>query len=154
MAAGCVLTRALLRPSASGRKWAAESALLVALCALTFWIGFVTLGGLALVLLPLQLPQGMHAVFSTTRPLGVACLTATAALTAAFQTWVLAVRRPLRLRSGKFDPPEGATLELQLAVVGWTLSAAGLSARGLPAESGLGCEHVITGEALACSVLP
>ena len=99
----------------------AEIAQVIASCALTFWIGFLFVGGVVFVVAPIELPAALHAVFPTLRPLGIAFLVPAAALC----LWSLLVRKPLRIGSWSFAPPSGRTLFLQLVlgVVDWVVAS-------------------------------
>ena len=89
---------------------------------LTFWLGFLCLGGLALSLDPIRLPAAWHAVLATTRPLGIAFL----CLLAVYLLLSLVRRRKLRLRGFEIELPDTRTTLAQVAisVVDWTLAAA------------------------------
>jgi len=112
----------------------AEIAEIIAFCALTFWTGFLFLGGVVFVAAPIELPASLHAVFRTLQPLGFAFLVPAALIS----VWSLVLRKPLRIRSWSFTPPSGRLLGLQLLLgaADWTLSAAALFAL-LPAGHGL-----------------
>ncbi len=114
---------------------------LVAFCGLTFWLGFLFLGGVVFVLVPLELPAGFQAALATTRPLGFVFLVATAA----FLVWSLVLRKPVRVRAWTFAPPSARELLLQLplATLDWTLSAAVLFAL-LPQGHGLAFATVLS----------
>ena len=53
---------------------AADVGRVVAFNLITFWLGFLGLGGLALLLDPLALPAALHLPFATTQPLGALLL--------------------------------------------------------------------------------
>ncbi len=103
--------------------------------AITFWLGFLTLTGVALLSAPPPLPAAVHLPLASTRILGILCL----ALLAAYLA-VIAVRRsPLRWRDWQLTPPglRLALLQVGLSVLDWTLAASVLYAllpplRGVP----------------------
>jgi phosphatidylglycerol lysyltransferase len=101
--------------------------------AVTFWLGFLTVGGLALALDPIALPAAWHAWVATTRPLGALFL-------AALGIWCLAGLRGavLRVRGFALRVPRPATTALQIALssLDWML-AGGVLYTLLPAAPGL-----------------
>ena len=120
---------------------AVEIAEIVAFCGLTFWFGFVSLGGVAFVVAPLDFPPGFRGPISTTRPLGMILLLPAAL----YLVWALLIKKPLCIRSWCFHPPRGRLLLLQLplAALDWVVAAAVLYVL-LPEESGIGYGHVLT----------
>jgi phosphatidylglycerol lysyltransferase len=113
---------------------APEIAEVVAFCALAFWIGFLLLGGVLFTLEPVRLPGELHALVSTTRPLGIAFLGVSLGVAA----WSLGSRRPLVWRSWRIRPPAPRDwlLQLPLAAADWGCAAAVLFAL-LPGGHGL-----------------
>jgi phosphatidylglycerol lysyltransferase len=111
----------------------------------TFWLGFLALGGLVLWLEPLALPSGWHAVFGQTRPLGLLFL-------AVLAPWVAgSIRRSrLRVRDLELEIPPPATTALQaaLSALDWLLAAAVLYAL-LPAAPGLSFAMLLAAYLLA-----
>ena len=101
--------------------------------AVTFWLGFLAVGGLALALQPIALPPAWHAAVATTRPLG-------ALLLAALAVWCVAGLRGTVLRVRGFEQriPGPATTALQIALssLDWMLAGAVLYAL-LPSAPGL-----------------
>ena len=51
-----------------------EIAKVIAFCIMTFWIGFLTVGGLVFVIDPIQIPPNFPFPLATLRPLGVVFL--------------------------------------------------------------------------------
>jgi phosphatidylglycerol lysyltransferase len=84
----------------------------IAFCSMAFWLGFLTVAGVAFALEPLALPPALHLPFATARPLGVAFLVVIAALV------VFSVRRraPLVVRGLEFAVPSPGLLAAQLAI--------------------------------------
>ena len=101
--------------------------------AMTFWLGFLTVGGVVLTFDPIALPSAWHAWIATTRPLGLLFLAALAA-------WGIASLRRVSLRLGDVElpVPGPATTALQIALscMDWML-AAGVLYVLLPAAPGL-----------------
>ncbi|MFI5216393.1 MAG: bifunctional lysylphosphatidylglycerol flippase/synthetase MprF [Candidatus Limnocylindria bacterium] len=102
---------------------------------LTFWLGFLMLGGLALTLDPIRFPASWHAVIETSRPLGLAFL----GLLAAYTLSSLRSPRVLRLRGFAIELPGWRTTLVQIALASadWALAAAAFYAL-LPEAPGLG----------------
>lgn len=111
-----------------------DVARVIAFAALTFWLGFALVGGVANALWPVALPTGSIG-FASSRPLGVALVGAAAGYVA------LAAlrRRPFAIRGFRIDVPDARTALLQLAVssADWLLAASVLWVL-LPDGTGLG----------------
>jgi phosphatidylglycerol lysyltransferase len=107
---------------------------IVLFCFVTFWLGFVTLGGIVFLFEPLPLPRGFYFDLQTARPLGFLFLAASVAYVA-----VAARRRePLAFRGIELPLP-GLRLALNqvaLSCLDWGLAAAALYAL-LPDHRGL-----------------
>lgn len=116
---------------------------------LTFWLGFLALGGATLTLHPLPIPGAWHPAFATSRPIGVT-------LWVLLGAWVLATlgrSRRLHVRGFALELPGPVWTAAQLAIsiVDWALAAAVLYVL-LPAAPGLGYATV-TGAFLLAQVL-
>jgi phosphatidylglycerol lysyltransferase len=89
---------------------------------ITFWLGFLTLGGAVLLLVPIPIPGAWHPLFTTSRPVGLLFL----ALVVAYGLTTL--RRDRRIRVRGFDvevPGPGFTaVQVVLSSVDWVLAAA------------------------------
>ena len=105
----------------------------------TFWLGFLALGGLTLALTPIRLPAAWHPAIATTAPLGVAMLVLLAA-------YGVASARRVTLRVGEFElavpGPATTALQLLLSCADWMLAAGVLYAL-LPAAKGLDFPHLV-----------
>jgi phosphatidylglycerol lysyltransferase len=100
---------------------AGEVARVVVFCGLTFWLGFFTLSGIALLVAPQHIPQALHLPIPSVRPLGVLFL----AVAGSYFVATLVKRTPLRTRSWEFSFP---SIRLSLSQLGissldWTLAA-------------------------------
>ncbi len=111
---------------------AIEIAKLVAFLALTFWIGFLTLEGLALLFA--DIPQAVPLHIPTVRAIGVALLT----VVAAYVITIALRRKPLVLKDWKIEIPSVriAVLQIAVAALDWCLVAATLYVL-LPADMAL-----------------
>ena len=101
---------------------------------ITFWIGFLALGGLVFVLDPIALPARLRTPFATSEPIGLALLAALALYAA-----VSALRRaPLRIAGFEFalPAPRWTLAQLGVSAVDWALAAAVFYAL-LPHASGV-----------------
>lgn len=111
---------------------AASIARVVAFNGLTFWLGFLALGGVVLSIDPLLLPTSLHLPFSTSRPIGALLLVVLAA-------WLLyTIVRNVPLRIGGFEialpRPRWSAAQIVLSSIDWAL-AAGVLYVLLPSQS-------------------
>ena len=99
-----------------------DVARIVAFNLITFWIGFLGLGGLVFVLDPIALPAALHLPFATSQPIGVVLL----AVLALYGAASARRRAPLRIAAFEFALPMPRWTLAQLAVsaVDWALAAA------------------------------
>jgi phosphatidylglycerol lysyltransferase len=88
----------------------------------TFWLGYLFTGGLALALDPIALPGAWHPLIATSRPLGILFL----AVLGCYALSTLRRERRVRLRGFEVELPGLRTTLAQLAVssVDWVLAAA------------------------------
>jgi phosphatidylglycerol lysyltransferase len=126
-----------------------ELARVIAFNVITFWLGFLALGGAVLLLAPISLPGAWHPFVATSRPVGALLLVALAA-------YVLAtLRRDRRIRLGGLElelPGPGFTLaQTVLSIVDWALAAAALFV--LLPETGRPGFPVVLGSFLLAQVL-
>jgi len=87
----------------------------------TFWLGFLSLGGVVLVLDPVTVPAVLHAPFSTSRPVGIALLLVLAIYVLGSALW----RAPLRIGGFELPLPRLPTTVAQacLSAADWSLAA-------------------------------
>jgi phosphatidylglycerol lysyltransferase len=106
----------------------------VVFCFLTFWLGFITLGGVVFLLEPLALPQGFYFGIATARPLGFLFL----GLSLAYLALAARRRKPLMVRGIELPLPglRLAVGQIVLSCLDWGLAAAALYAL-LPDHAGL-----------------
>jgi phosphatidylglycerol lysyltransferase len=117
-----------------------EIANVVAFNGLTFWFGFLMLGGLAFLLEPLALPASLHLPFTSLRPLGGTFLLVVAAYIGA-STWR---RTPFTIRAWEVQapPPALATAQVVLSSFDWALAGSVLYAL-LPRGETLSYPHFL-----------
>ena len=111
-----------------------EIARIVVFVSATFWLGVVTLGGVAFVTEPLTLPSSWHAGQINLRILGVVLLL----LTTAYLAAIFLYRRSIRVRSIELKLPAPNVALLQIVVASADLaSAAGVLYVLLPSEAAI-----------------
>ncbi len=95
---------------------------LVAFCGVTFWLGFLALGGGAFLLVPPTIPGGLHLPFDSVRIVGMLFLV----LTAIYLGWSVLQKKPLRVFGWEFSlpRPQLALAQIAVAVTDWALAAA------------------------------
>lgn len=100
---------------------AMEIAGIQSFCGMTFWTGFLAVGGAVFVLEPAALPKSLGLPFSSALPLGIACL---AFLGLVFATSILG-KDSLRVRSVKIPlpGPRMVLAQVVLSSVDWVLAA-------------------------------
>ncbi len=100
---------------------AREIATIAFFCGLTFWLGFLTLGGAAFLVAPLALPASLHIPFADTRPLGYLFL----GLAAAYLIFTALRRRPFVIRQVAIHSPSLSIAlgQLVLAVIDLAIAA-------------------------------
>lgn len=108
----------------SWRLSAVEIARVIAFYTITFWLGFVLLGGSLFIIAPPQIPHAAHLrlPFDSIRVLGLILLLPALA----YLGWAIARRQPVRLREWEFALPEPRLMVAQILVSGadWILAAA------------------------------
>lgn len=107
---------------------------LVIFCSLTFWLGFLSIGGVFFILQPHEIPMLSYLPFSTDRPLGVIFLV----VVFGYLSTVLFFKKPLRIREWELQkPPFWISLgQIGISSLDWALAAAVLYVL-LPGRIGL-----------------
>ncbi len=96
---------------------------IIAFCGLTFWLGYLTLGGAVFLAAPPPLPSGLWLPGGSTRPLGALFLL----LVAAYLVACLARRAPIRIGALEFAAPGRLALpQILLATIDWTVAGSAL----------------------------
>ncbi len=100
---------------------ASNVAKLVIFCSVTFWLGFLSIGGVFFILQPHQIPPSSYIPFSTDRPLGIIFL----AVVFGYLATVLFFKKPLRIREWELQkPPFGISVgQISIASLDWALAA-------------------------------
>ena len=97
-----------------------EIAQVVAFCTLTFWLGFLSLGGVVFVVEPMALPAAFHLSFAFVRVLGLVMLAVIFGLAVLAYT----KKAPFKVRDFEFRVPSARLMSLQIgvAVLDWILA--------------------------------
>lgn len=103
------------------RLSAVDIARVIAFCTISFWLGFILLGGTFFIAAPPQLPAGVHLPFGSVRLLGFILLLP--ALT--YFVWIALRREPVRVRQWEFELPSPGLFIAQVAVssIDWIIAA-------------------------------
>ena len=119
---------------------ALDIARIVVLSYLTFWLGFLSLGGTAFLLEPIAVPARLHLPVTSAWPVGVLFL----GLVAAYLAATVLRRRPVAIKGMEFAIPRPgmALLQIGVASLDWSLAGAVLYAL-LPADWHLGFFHFL-----------
>jgi phosphatidylglycerol lysyltransferase len=125
---------------------AVEVATVVAFNGLTFWLGLLTIAGIAFTIGGGSVPTALHVPLTSLRPLGILFLV----LVLAYLASCLWIRKPIRIARWELEPPPFRVALLQLAVssTDWTVSASVLWVL-LPREAGVGFPHFLAAFLLA-----
>lgn len=104
------------------RLTAVEIAKVIAFCTISFWLGFVLLGGIFFLAAPPEIPSSIHLPFGSIRILGVLLLLP--AIT--YMLWIAFRRAPVRVKQWEFEPPSAGLLVGQVATscLDWIIAAA------------------------------
>src|SRR5438309_969409 len=78
-----------------------DIARVIAFCTMTFWLGFVILGGVFFLAVPPVVPATLHVPFNSVRILGAVLLLPAIA----YIGWIAFRRKPLRIRQWEFELP-------------------------------------------------
>ena len=99
---------------------ASQVARLILFCSITFWLGFLALGGFTFVLHPQAIEHGTHIPFKTTWPIGVIFLI----LLAAYLIVTTVRKKPVTIRGWELAiPSSGLSLcQIALASIDWAVA--------------------------------
>jgi phosphatidylglycerol lysyltransferase len=103
---------------------AGETAKVILLCAMTFWVGFFTMGSVFFFLQPPELPPSIHLPFNSVFSTGVLCLI----LIAAYLCLSILMKKNLRLGKWEFPKPSLSFALSQMAAgsLDWICSGTAL----------------------------
>lgn len=105
----------------SWRLSAVEIAKVIAFCTISFWLGFIVLGGAFFIVLPPDIPPSVHLPLNSIRLLGVILLLPAIA----YLGWITFRREPFRIRQWDFELPTFGLFVAQvtISVVDWMIAA-------------------------------
>jgi phosphatidylglycerol lysyltransferase len=103
------------------RLTAVEIAKVIAFCTISFWLGFVILGGTFFIFLPPQMPASLHMPIVSVRALGFLLLLPALA----YVTWIAVRREPIRVRQWEFELPSPRLFVAQvtISIIDWIVAA-------------------------------
>jgi phosphatidylglycerol lysyltransferase len=98
----------------------------VAFCSLTFWLGFLALGGIIFMFIPLEMPASLHLPFTSPRPLGMFFIT----VVLAYLLWSFFAKKPLIIRDWPIPVPSIrlSLAQIAIAMLDWVLAGSVLYA--------------------------
>src|SRR5438270_236848 len=104
------------------RLTAVEIAKVIAFCTISFWLGFVLLGGTFFILAPPLVPSTLHLPFASVRLLGLILLLPAIL----YIGWIAVRRQPMKLRQWEFELPSAGLFVGQLvtSTLDWSIAAA------------------------------
>jgi phosphatidylglycerol lysyltransferase len=105
---------------------AVDVAKVIAFCSVSFWLGFLTLGGVAFLVEPIPLPKALHLPFDSVRFVG----TVFVLLVATYLVWSAIRRGPLKIHGWGFAVPSlGLSIaQIAVSVTDWVVAGSVLYA--------------------------
>ncbi|HEV7427992.1 MAG TPA: bifunctional lysylphosphatidylglycerol flippase/synthetase MprF [Thermoanaerobaculia bacterium] len=103
------------------RLTAVEIAKVIAFCTVSFWLGFVLLGGIFFLTTPPDIPPSIHIPFASIRLLGIVLLLPAIA----YMLWIAIRREPVRIKQWEFELPSAGLFVAQVATscLDWIIAA-------------------------------
>jgi len=122
------------------RLSAVEIAKVIAFCTISFWLGFVVLGGTVFIFMPPDVPPSVRLPIHSVRLIGLLMIIPAAA----YLLWIAIRREPLRLRQWEFELPQPGLFIAQTLIssIDWILAAAVLYIL-LPDRLPIGFHHFL-----------
>jgi phosphatidylglycerol lysyltransferase len=104
------------------RLTAVEIAKVIVFCTISFWLGFVLLGGIFFLAAPPDVPASIHLPFASMRLLGIVLLLPAIA----YMLWIGIRREPIRIQQWEFELPTPGLFVAQVATscLDWSIAAA------------------------------
>ena len=104
------------------RLTAVEIAKVIAFCTISFWLGFVLLGGIFFLTTPPDIPPSIHLPFASIRLLGIVLLLPAIG----YMLWIAIRREPVRIKQWEFELPSAGLFVAQVATscLDWIIAAA------------------------------
>ncbi len=106
----------------SWRLGAIDIAKVIAFCTISFWLGFVLVGGTLFIVSPPEVPAAVHLPFNSVRLLGIVLLIPAIG----YLAWIAIRKEPVRIRQWEFELPTPGLFVAQVAVssLDWIIAAA------------------------------
>jgi phosphatidylglycerol lysyltransferase len=103
------------------RLTAVEIAKVIAFCTVSFWLGFVLLGGIFFLATPPDIPPSIHIPFASIRLLGIILLLPAIG----YMLWIAIRREPVRIKQWEFELPSAGLFVAQLTTscLDWIIAA-------------------------------
>jgi phosphatidylglycerol lysyltransferase len=103
------------------RLSAVDIAKVIAFCTLSFWLGFVLLGGTLFIVAPPEIPTAVHLPFNSVRALGIVLLIPALL----YFLWIAIRREPVRIRQWEFELPTFGLFVAQVTIsaIDWVIAA-------------------------------
>lgn len=103
------------------RLTAVEIAKVIAFCTISFWLGFVLLGGIFLLATPPEIPSSIHLPFGSIRILGIMLLLPAII----YMLWIAIRREPIHVKQWEFELPSARLFFGQVATscLDWIIAA-------------------------------
>jgi phosphatidylglycerol lysyltransferase len=103
------------------RLTAVEIAKVIAFCTISFWLGFVLLGGIFFLATPPEIPPSIHLPFASIRLLGIVMLLPAIG----YMLWIVIRREPIRIKQWEFELPSVGLFVAQVATscLDWIIAA-------------------------------
>ena len=98
-----------------------DIARVIAFCTMTFWLGFVILGGVFFLAMPPAVPETLHVPFNSVRILGAVLLLPAIA----YVGWIAFRRKPMKIRQWEFELPSPSLFfgQIAISIVDWVIAA-------------------------------
>ena len=122
------------------RLSAVDIARVIAFCTISFWLGFVVLGGFVFIVMPPAVPPSIHLPIHSVRLIGLLMIIPAAI----YLLWIAVKREPLRVRQWEFELPKPRVFVAQAAIssLDWIIAAAVLFIL-LPKHLPIGFSHFL-----------
>jgi len=106
------------------RLTAVEIAKVLAFCTISFWLGFVLLGGIFFLATPPEIPPSINIPFASIRILGIVMLIPAIG----YMLWIAIRREPIRVKQWEFELPSAGLFLAQVTTgcLDWIIAAAAL----------------------------
>lgn len=103
------------------RLTAVEIAKVIAFCTISFWLGFMVLGGIFFLATPPEIPSSIHLPFGSIRFLGILLLLPAIV----YMFWIAVRREPIRIKQWEFELPSAGLFlgQVTTSCLDWIIAA-------------------------------